>query len=219
MTPLRTYRNREEAGRALASELERFRDADTVILGLPRGGLPVARPVAESLHAPLDVLLVRKLGVPGHEELAMGAIAEGGQRFLNDDVIAQLGIDEETIEQVTQREREELRRRAETYRGDAEPAPVQGRTALLIDDGLATGASMHAAVRAVKRREPRAVIVAVPVAAPQTVQEMRDVAGVVVCPMTPSGFGGVGRWYDDFAQVTDEDVTAILSEAAQKVSR
>ena len=208
---MRRFRNRAEAGHALAAELSVYAGRDDVtVLGLPRGGVPVAAEVAKALGAPLDVFLVRKLGVPGHEELAFGAIALGGSRVLNRDVVATLGIDAETIEEVVARERAELERRAEAYRGTSEPPDVRGRAVMLVDDGLATGATMRAAVESVQALEPATVVVAVPAAAPQTCEELAADVDEVVCLLTPEPFFAVGMWYADFSETTDDDVRELL---------
>jgi putative phosphoribosyl transferase len=211
---MKRFRNRAEAGRALAAQLGAYAGReDAIVLGLPRGGVPVAAEVARELGAPLDVFLVRKLGVPGREELAFGAIASGGARVLNRDVVASLGIDSETIEAVAAREQTELERRAEAYRGTAEPPEVRGRTAILVDDGLATGASMRAAVEAVRGLEPERVVVAVPAAAPQTCDELAADVDEIVCLLRPEPFFAVGMWYADFSETTDDEVRALLQEA------
>jgi predicted phosphoribosyltransferase len=214
MTP---FRDRVDAGRELAERLRSYaHGADVLVLALPRGGVPVAFPVAEALHAPLDVFLVRKLGVPGHEELAMGAIATGGVRVLNQDVIDGLGIPERMIETVAAREREELERRERLYR-DGRPAPmVSGRTVILIDDGLATGATMRAAAAAIRVQQPARLVVAVPVAAPATCEEFRAEVDEIICARTPEPFYAVGFWYDEFSPTTDEEVRDLLSRAARK---
>jgi putative phosphoribosyl transferase len=210
---MRRFRNRAEAGSALAEELAAYAGSeDVIVLGLPRGGVPVAAEVARRLGAPLDVFLVRKLGVPGREELAFGAIASGGARVLNRDVVASLGIDAATIEAVVAREQAELERRAEAYRGTAEPPDVRGRTVILVDDGLATGASMRAAVEAVRGLGPERVVVAVPAAARQTCEELASDVDEIVCLLTPEPFFAVGMWYADFSETTDEDVRALLRE-------
>ena len=204
--------NRAEAGRQLAERLGDYagRD-DVVVLGLPRGGVPVAAEVARALEAPLDVFLVRKLGVPGREELAFGAIALGGARVLNGDVVAALGIDDETIESVASREQAELERRAEAYRGSAEPPDVRGRTAILVDDGLATGATMRAAVEAVRALGPERVVVAVPAAASETCAQLARHVDEIVCLLTPEPFVAVGLWYRDFSETSDDEVRAALA--------
>jgi predicted phosphoribosyltransferase len=208
------YEDRREAGRRLAQKLSRYADrTDVIVLGLPRGGVPVAFEVAQALGAPLDVFLVRKLGVPGHQELAMGAIASGGVRVLNEEVVRGLGVSAQVIDRVAAREQRELERRERAYRGD-QPAPeVRGRTAILVDDGLATGASMKAAVNALRVRGPARIVVAVPVAPPETCAEFRDDVDEVVCAATPRPFFGVGAWYQDFSQTTDSQVKALLRRA------
>lgn len=207
------YEDRREGGRRLAEKLGRYaEDPKVIVLGLPRGGVPVAYEVAEALDAPLDIFLVRKLGVPSQSELAMGAIASGGVRVLNQDVISGYGISEQAVEDVAEREREELERRQRTYRGDR-PAPhVEGRTVILVDDGLATGASMKAAVDALKARNPARVVVAVPVAPPETCEAFQDEVDEVVCAATPRPFLGVGAWYRVFAQTTDAEVQELLDK-------
>jgi predicted phosphoribosyltransferase len=208
---MKRFRNRAEAGRELAERLRAYEGRDDVIvLGLPRGGVPVAAEVARALQAPLDVFLVRKLGVPGHEELAFGAIASGGASVLNREVVGALGIDDATIEEVAAREQAELARRAEAYRGSVEPPDVRGRTAILVDDGLATGASMRAAVEAVRSLDPAQVVVAVPAAARQTCEELERHVDDLVCLLTPEPFFAVGMWYEDFSETTDEQVRALL---------
>jgi predicted phosphoribosyltransferase len=181
--------------------------------------VPVAAEVAARLGAPLDVFVVRKLGVPGHEELAMGAIASGGARVLNDEVVAGLGIPPSMVEAVTRREQAELARRERVYRGDREPVAVRGRFVILVDDGLATGASMRAAVTALQAREPAHLVVAVPVGAPETCAALEAIADEVVCAVTPSHFVAVGLWYDDFGQTTDEEVRDLLDRAANRMRR
>jgi predicted phosphoribosyltransferase len=211
---MKRFADRAEAGRRLAERLRDYAGRDDVIvLGLPRGGVPVAAEVARALGAPLDVFLVRKLGVPGREELAFGAIASGGARVLNNDVVGTLGIDARTIEQVATREQAELERRAEAYRGTAAPPDLAGRTTILVDDGLATGASMRAAVEAVRGLGPERVVVAVPAAARQTCDELARDVDEVVCLLTPEPFFAVGLWYRDFSETSDDDVRAALAEA------
>lgn len=210
-TPL--FRDRREAGRRLARELARLEGEDVVVLGLARGGVPVADEVARALEADLDVFVVRKLGVPGHEELALGAIASGGVRVLNDEVVAALGLDAATIDAITAGEVRELARREAAYRSGREPRPVRGRTAILVDDGLATGASVRAAITALRRLGPERIVVAVPVAPAETCEVLRGAADEVVCLATPEPFLGVGAWYDDFSQVGDDEVTRILARA------
>ena len=211
---MKRFADRAEAGRLLSERLGHYAGrGDVIVLGLPRGGVPVAAEVARTLGFPLDVFLVRKLGVPGHEELAFGAIASGGARVLNEDVVASLGIDEGTIEAVAARERAELERRAEAYRGTAEPPDLVGRTAILVDDGLATGASMRAAVEAVRSLGPETVVVAVPAGAPQTCKALAAIVDEIVCLLTPEPFFAVGMWYRDFSETSDDDVRAALAGA------
>ena len=205
------FRDRADAGRRLAGMLRDLahRD-DLLVLGLPRGGVPVAHEVARALGAPLDVFVVRKLGVPGREELAMGAIAGGNVRVLNTDVVRALQIPHEAIERATADEQRELERRERAYRGGRPPLAVRDRTAILVDDGLATGSTMRAAVIALREREPARVVVAVPVGAPEACLAMREVADECVCVHAPAAFRGVGLWYDDFAQTTDDEVRELL---------
>ena len=181
-----------------------------LVLGLPRGGVPVASGVAQALGAPLDVFVVRKLGVPGHEELAMGAIATGGVRVLNRDVLDYVPVSERIIESVAAREQLELERRERAFRGEKPPLDVRGRSVIVVDDGLATGSTMRAAVRALRQMEPRIIVVAVPVGAPSTCRELQSEADDVICLRTPERFEAVGLWYDDFEQTTDEEVRELL---------
>ena len=205
--------DRADAGRFLARELAHYEGAnDLLVLALPRGGVPVGYEIARALHAPLDVFVVRKLGVPGQEELAMGAVASGGVRVLNADVITALGTRAlEALEQQTDRELRELARREEQYRGTQPFPELKGKTVILVDDGLATGATMRAAARAVRQREPARLIVAVPVAAESSCREMQAEAEEVVCALTPEIFFGVGQFYDDFSQTSDEEVRELLA--------
>ena len=208
------FRNRREAGKILARKLMAYANRpDVLVLALPRGGVPVAFEVAQALHAPLDVFLVRKLGVPGHEELAMGAIASWGARVLNDDVVRELHISDNVIERVAARERRELERRDRSYRA-GRPAPnVRGRTIILVDDGLATGSTMRAAIAALRQQRPVRIVVAVPVGSPETCAEFQDEADEAICALTPEPFYAVGVWYQDFSQTTDEEVHDLLEEA------
>lgn len=207
------FRDRGEAGKALGEEVaRRFGAAEhPIVLALPRGGVPVAWHVAEALGAPLDVFIVRKLGLPGHEELAMGAIASGGVRVMNDDVLRYARVSRERIDEVVTREELELERREREYRGRRPPLDVRGRTVIVVDDGLATGSTMRAAVRALRKMEPLSIVVAVPVAARSTCEELRDEADQVVCLRTPEPFEAVGLWYADFSQTTDEEVHDLLA--------
>jgi predicted phosphoribosyltransferase len=206
------FGNRREAGQALASLLLRYRDDSTVVvLGLPRGGVPVAHEVAQALHAPLDVFVVRKLGLPGHEEFAMGAIASGDVRVDNPDVLP-LALPQDMVDAVVARERAELARREALYRGNRAPVALAGRTVILVDDGLATGASMRAAIAAVRLARPARVVVAVPVAAAETCRALQGEADEVVCARTPQPFMAVGAWYEDFAQTSDAEVHALLAD-------
>ena len=208
------FEDRAEAGRRLARSLSRYagRD-DVIILALPRGGVPVAVEVARELGVPLDVFVVRKLGVPGHEELAMGAIASGGTLVLNEGIVADLGVSSEKIDDAMIRERSELERRERAYRGDASAIDVSGRTVILVDDGLATGATMRAAITALRLQGPARLVVAVPVAAPDTCEEIGLMADEIVCAETPSPFLGVGMWYVHFPQTSDEEVKRLLAGA------
>jgi putative phosphoribosyl transferase len=211
----RPFRDRREAGRLLASRLAAYANRpDVLVLALPRGGVPVAFEVARALGAPLDVFVVRKLGVPGHEELAMGAIATGGVRVLNDQVVRALRIPEYVIEAVAGKERQELARRERLYRGDRPFPDVRGRTAILVDDGLATGTTMQAAVRALRQQQAARIVVAVPLAAPETCQELSEEVDDIVCAVTPEPFEAVGLWYEDFSQTTDEEVGDLLARSA-----
>ena len=207
----RRFKDRAEAGRLLAGRLREYagRD-DVVVLGLPRGGVPVAAEIARAIDAPLDVFLVRKLGVPGHEELAFGAIATGGMRVLNQPVLEQLALPAEWIEAIDAKERRELERRERAYRGERPPPDLAGRTVILVDDGLATGATMLAAVRAVKLDDPTRVVVAVPVADPEVCRALGAEVDDIVCLQTPNRLGAVGVWYEDFSQTADEDVRDLL---------
>lgn len=208
------YRDRSDAGRTLATMLSRFRDRhDVLVLALPRGGVPVAFEVAQALEAPLDIFLVRKLGVPGHEELAMGAIATGGVRVLNDEVVDYLRIPSRVIDSVAAIEMRELQRRELEYRGDRSAPDVTGMTVILVDDGLATGSTIRAAAQALRQQKPARIVVAVPVSAPQTCDEYRMGVDEIICAFTPEPFHGVGEWYDDFSQTTDEEVRDLLEQA------
>jgi predicted phosphoribosyltransferase len=211
------FRNRREAGRLLAEKLGEFAGrTDAVVLALPRGGVPVAYEVARALRLPLDVFVVRKLGVPGHAELAMGAIATGGVCVQNDDVVQALKIPASMIETAAAFERHELKRREQAYRDDRPEPEVSGRTVILVDDGLATGSTMRAAVAALRRLGPERIVVAVPAAAPTTREEIRHEADDCVCSVTPEPFYAVGLCYDDFAQTTDDEVRDLLRRSADR---
>jgi putative phosphoribosyl transferase len=208
------FQDRRDAGKKLAQKLSAYTGRPhTLILALPRGGVPVAYEVALALTLPLDIFIVRKLGLPGREELAIGAIASGGVRVLNNDIVRMLSVPEEVINFVTKREAEELQRREILYRGTRPSPQVRDRTVILIDDGLATGASMRAAVAGLRAQRPARIVIAVPTAAPETCDAFRSEVDEIVCAITPEVFYGVGRWYEDFSQVTDEEVRNLLQEA------
>jgi putative phosphoribosyl transferase len=210
------FANRTEAGEVLATKLAAYANRpDVLVLGLPRGGVPVAFAVAKALHVPLDVFLVRKLGVPGHDELAMGAIATGGMRVLNDEAVRYLHIPDEVIEAVAARELQEIKRQEHLYRNDHSAPEVRGRTVILVDDGLATGSTMRAAVATLRQQQPARVIVAVPIAAPETCEALSTEVDEIVCARTPAPFYAVGQWYRDFSQTTDEEVRELLAQAAR----
>ncbi len=208
----RGFANREQAGRILAEKLAPLAAGrNPVLLALPRGGVPVAAVVAGRLGVPMDVLIVRKLGVPGHEEFAMGAIAGGGVMVLDHRVVAQLGLDLADVERVIQRETRELARREELYRENRPPPAVAGRTVIVVDDGVATGSTMSAAIELLRHRKAARIIVAVPVAPPDTARRLRGEADEVVTLLEPADFMAVGRWYEDFSQTSDEDVRRLLA--------
>lgn len=208
------YQNRKQAGQILAKELVPFsKQNDVIVLALPRGGVPVAFEIAKTLHAPLDVFIVRKLGVPGHSELAMGAIAMGGVTVLNDDIVASLKISPAELEAVKEKELIELKRREVTYR-DNEPFPdLKNKVIILVDDGIATGATMRAAIKALRQLKVDKIIVAVPVAAMETCEVIQKLADGLICPLRPYQFYAVGAWYDDFNQTEDNEVFQLLKEA------
>jgi putative phosphoribosyl transferase len=205
------FDDRRQAGAELSRQLRHFRGKHAVVLALPRGGVPVGYEVARQLDADLDVFVVRKLGMPGHREYAIGAIASGGVQFLDHDVLRVYGVPEAAVEAVAREERVELERREREYRQDSPLIPLKGRIVILVDDGLATGSTMKAAVEAVRKHEPARVIVAVPVGAPSTCRELTALADEVVCARTPEPFSAVGLWYDDFSQTTDDEVRELLN--------
>ena len=211
---IKRFYNRVEAGRILAEKLSGYADRpDVLVLGLPRGGVPVAAEVAKALNAPLDILLVRKLGVPGNEELAMGAIAAGGIRIVNAEVADSMRIADDVMDKVAAREQRELERREQAYRGNLPPPDVHGKTIIVIDDGVATGSTMLAAVAALRILNAGRIIAAVPTIAAATMREIRNAADEIVAVIVPEDFRGVGEWYDDFSQTTDDDVRQILAQA------
>lgn len=213
------FRDRRDAGKKLAQKLMTYAGrTDVIVLALPRGGVPVAYEVALALRAPLDIFIVRKLGLPGHEELAIGAIASGSARVLNKDIIQYLNISDEAIDAIAQRELQELERRERAYRGNRPPLNVENRTIILIDDGLATGASMRAAVAGLRAQNPAHIVVAVPTAAPETCEALEPEVDQMICATTPEPFYGVSRWYEDFSQTTDEEVKTLLAEAMYQES-
>jgi predicted phosphoribosyltransferase len=217
--PTPVFRDRREGGRALAKVLSAYADrSDVIVLALPRGGVPVGYEVARALHAPLDVFVVRKLGVPGHEEYAMGAVATGGVRVLNDKIVRLLGIPDEAVEAVARAEQQELDRCERLYRDGRPPIDVRRRTVMLVDDGLATGATMLAAVKALQSEGAARIVVAVPTAARETCEDMRRDADDVVCAITPEPFHAVGLWYQDFPQTSDAEVRELLAQAQRDVA-
>lgn len=215
----RLFRDRIDAGRKLAERLTRYGNRkDVLVLALPRGGVPVAFEVAKALNAPLDLFLVRKLGTPGQEELAMGAIASGGIRVLNEDVVRSLHISEKAINEVALKEQRELERRERAYRGDRPMPDLEGRTIILVDDGLATGTTMRAAIKALRTHKPARIVVAVPTAPRDTCKEFEDEVEEILCAYTPEPFWAVGAWYDDFRQTSDEEVRSIVEKASGKLA-
>lgn len=208
------FSNRTEAGQLLARKLTTYTNrSDVLVLALPRGGVPVAFEVAKALNAPLDICLVRKLGVPGHKELAMGAIATGVVMVLNEEVVESVGISKEIINQVAAQEQQELERRDRLYRGNRPVPEVKNRTILLIDDGIATGSTMRAAITTLRKQQPKSIVVAVPVAPPSTCNELKLEVDQVVCLTMPPTFHAIGLWYEDFSQTTDEEVRNLLAQA------
>jgi len=216
--PEQRFADRREAGRELAHQLKSYRGRpDIVVLALPRGGVPVGFEIAEALGAPLDVFVVRKLGMPGHPELAIGAIASGGVRVLNEDLVRWYQLPDRVIEAIADEEQTELERREREYRGERPLIDLGGRTVILVDDGLATGASMRAAVQAVRAHQPARVVVAVPVGAPDTCEAFADITDETICARTPEPFSAVGLWYRDFSQTTDDEVRDLLEQAHRRV--
>jgi predicted phosphoribosyltransferase len=213
------FRNRSEAGGLLAAKLAHYANReDVLVLALPRGGVPVAYEVARALRAPMDVFVVRKLGIPGYEELAMGAVATGGVRVLNEQVVRALGIPNRIIDAVTAREQQELARREGLYRGDRPLLEVRGKSVILVDDGLATGATMKAAVAALREQQPARIVVAIPIASRDTCEQLRAEVDHVVCAVTPEPFQAVGLWYEDFSQTTDGEVSDLLARSVGAVA-
>ncbi len=213
------FRDREDAGRALARLVVRsVADPESLVLALPRGGVPIGYEVARTLQVELDIFLVRKLGLPGQEELAIGAIATGGVRILNRALIEEARLSEELVDRITAREERELHRREQVYRQGRQPSAVRGRTIILVDDGLATGATMKACSRAIRLQLPKRIVIAVPVAAQQTCDEFRNEVEEIICAHTPEPFRGVGRWYEDFSQTTDDEVRRLLAQAEGELS-
>ncbi|MFT3893037.1 MAG: phosphoribosyltransferase [Anaerolineales bacterium] len=209
------FYDRKDAGQKLAEKLLEYANReDVVVLALPRGGVPVAYEVAQALNAPLDIFLVRKMGLPGHEELAMGAIASGGARVINKDVLRMFSVPEGLIEAVARRELKELERREHLYRGDRPMVDVQNRTVILIDDGLATGASMHAAIKGLRNQHPARIVVAVPTGAEETCKAFEHEVDEIICATTPEPFYGVSKWYENFSQTSDEEVQSLLVASA-----
>ncbi|MEP0869596.1 phosphoribosyltransferase [Trichocoleus desertorum AS-A10] len=211
---MKRFQNRTEAGQFLASLLTQYSDrVDVLVLGLPRGGVPIAFEIAAALHVPLDIFLVRKLGVPGHEELAMGAIASGDVRVLNQDVVEMQQISDTALEQVTQREQQELQRREHLYRGDRPVLSISDQLVILVDDGLATGATMRAAVMAVRQHQPQEIVVAVPVGARQAYEQLSPQVDAIICAVLPERFASVGAWYEAFPQTSDREVCELLQRS------
>lgn len=214
----RIFRDREDAGRQLAERLLHLRERRPVVLALPRGGVPVAYEVARALDAPLDVFLVRKIGAPGHRELGIGAVAQGGVRIFNESTIQLLGISWRDVEAIVAEETAEMERRLQRFRGDRPLPELRGRTVILVDDGLATGVTAHAAVRAVRQLEPAGIVLAVPVCAVETAEALRREVDDIVCVHSPADFYAVGLWYEDFDQTTDEEVVELL-DRSRRVDR
>ncbi|MFZ4387526.1 MAG: phosphoribosyltransferase [Chthoniobacterales bacterium] len=216
---MRRFQHRQEAGQLLALELGHYANRrDVIVLALPRGGVPVGNEIAHILNAPLDILVVRKLGVPGHEEMAMGAIATGGVRLINQPMVSALHISPESVAEVERRELAELERRERNYRGSRPQLDTSKKTVILVDDGVATGSTMQAAIASLRQRHADRIVVATPVAPPSVVEILRQLADEVVCVITPEDFRGVGQWYDDFSQTSDEEVHRLLSASVPESS-
>ena len=213
-----TFYNRSEAGRLLAQKLKPIyaNRSEVIVLGLPRGGIPVAYEIAQVLNAPLDICLVRKLGVPGHQELAMGAISTGTIVIINEDIVSSLGISKQEIEQVATQEWQELKRRDRVYRGDRPVPNLNHRIVILVDDGIATGSTLKAALTTIRQQQPKRIVIAVPVASPDICQELKDEVDEVVCLLTPEWLYSISLWYDDFSPTTDEEVCRLLALAANE---
>lgn len=217
MTVTAQFQDRCEAGQFLATKLAQYADdVSLLVLAMPRGGVPVAYEVAKALRVPLDIFLVRKLGVPGYEELSLGVVASGGVRIFNEEVIQRLGISEKVIEATTREKQQEIERREKIYRGSREPVAIAERTVILVDDGLATGACMRAAVHALKTRQPKTIIAAVPIGSADTCNQIQGEADEVICGIMPDPFYAVGAWYSDFMQITDEEINQLLNRAAHE---
>jgi predicted phosphoribosyltransferase len=213
------FRDRREAGRLLGEKLSAYANRpDVIVLALPRGGVPIGFEVARALNAPLDVFPVRKLGVPGHDELAMGAIAPGGIRVLNDELVRALNVSKPQVDAVVAREQQELTRREQLYRDNRSPLDVRGKTVILVDDGLATGATMVAAIKALRQHQAGRIVVAVPIASPEICDQMRAYVDDIVCAVTPEPFHAVGLWYEDFSQTSDEEVRDLLRQTSEQVT-
>jgi putative phosphoribosyl transferase len=212
------FTDRRDAGRKLAKKLSAYANrSDVLVLALPRGGVPVAYEVASALNAPLDIFTVRKLGLPGHEELAMGAIATGGALVINQDIVRNFNVPRGLIEAVAKKELKELERREHLFRADRPMRAIRGKTVILVDDGLATGASMHAAILRLRAKDPARIVAAVPTAALETCEALKHKVDEMICATTPEPFYGVSRWYEDFSQTTDEEVQALLEAASQQI--
>jgi putative phosphoribosyl transferase len=214
---MKKFRNREEAGRRLAAELGAYAAVHPIVLALPRGGVPVGYEIARALSAPLDVWVVRKIGVPWHPELGIGAVAEGGYVHLTPDILRQVGLSDAELAEATETKRREVEERVRRFRGDRPRPPLHARTVILVDDGIATGGTVRAAIRSIRAEEPKTIVLAVPVAAPDTIEALKAEADHVLCLLTPSDLYAIGLWYEDFTQVPDEEVVRILDLARHEV--